>query len=102
MSTRLLFLALGLLAAVIALGGCSALDPWNDAGRLHQQAQAALTRWADGVQAAGGMPAVVPIGDLTGQVGDWEGANGDNKQVLMAGLVEIAGPLSETRPADGS
>ena len=98
----------GIVAAVAlaaGLSGCALaglLPSKDDSARLHQQAQAALTRWADAVAAAGGQSAFVPVGDLTAQVGDWEEAVGDNnKMALMAGLVEAAVSLSAETPPDG-
>jgi hypothetical protein len=44
----------------------------------------------------------VLVGDLTAQVGDWEPAVGDNKQALMAGLVEAAVSLPATPGADAT
>jgi len=68
---------------------------------LHDQAKAVLARWADAVAAAGGGQAVVPVGDLTGQVGDWEPALGDNnKRALMAGQVLTDAELSPVAPPD--
>ena len=98
----------GLVATVLlvtGLSGCGLaglVPPNGDSTRLHQQAQAALTRWADAVAVAGGPSAFVPVGDLTAQVGDWEEPVGDNnKQALMAGLVEAAVSLPTERPPDG-
>ena len=52
--------------------------------------------------AAGEHPAVTPVGELTGQIGDWEEAVGDNnKRALMAGMVASVSPLSEEAPPDG-
>ena len=97
------FRRLGIAAAVAlaaATSGCGLLPSRDDSAKLHQQAQAALTRWADAV-AAGGQSAFVPVGELTAQVGDWEEAvGGNNKSALMAGLVEAAVSLPvETPPA---
>jgi hypothetical protein len=93
----------GIVAAVaLAAGtsGCGLLP--NDSAKLHQQAQTALTRWADAVAAAGGQSAFVPVGELTAQVGDWEEAvGGNNKMALMAGLVEAAVSLAADTPPDG-
>ena len=70
--------------------------------RLHGQAQAALTRWAAAVAAAGGSAAFVPVGERTSQVGDWEEPVGDNdKQAMLAGLVDSTITLSSHVPADG-
>jgi hypothetical protein len=61
-----------------------------------------LSAWADAVAAAGAHASVTPVGDLTGQVGDWEEAVGDNnKRALMAGMVASDRPLSEEVPPDG-
>lgn len=72
----------------------------DDIGKLRQQAHAALDRWAAAVAAAGGAQAVVPVGELTSQVGDWEEANGDNKAALFAGMVEAGAELPSTTPPD--
>ena len=97
---------LGIIAALaLAVGssGCAnAGSINNNSARLHQEAQGDLTRWADVVAAAGGQTAFVPVGELTGQVGDWELAVGDNnKPALMAGLVEAAVSLPAAIPPDG-
>jgi hypothetical protein len=93
------------IAAVVALAvgvsGCALLSK-DDSARLHQEAQADLARWADAVAAAGGQTAFVPVGELTGQVGDWELAVGDNnKPALMAGLIEAAASLPAATPPNG-
>jgi hypothetical protein len=56
---------------------------------LHDQAHAALARWADAVRRSGGA-SITFVGDLTGQIGTWEQANGQNKAALMAGMIEAA------------
>jgi hypothetical protein len=74
----------------------------GDAGKLRQQAEAALARWADAVVAARGPSAVIPVGELTRQLGDWEAEVGDNnKPALMGGLVEAAAELPVELPPDG-
>ena len=74
----------------------------DDPAKLQQQARAALTRWANAVTAAGGPSPVVLVGELTGQVGDWEAAVGDNnKSALMAGAVEADASLPAATPPDG-
>jgi hypothetical protein len=90
------FLA-GALALVLLLGACapSAPDP-NTVSFGQQRAKAVLENWRKAVQEAGANPAVVVVGDQTGQVGDWEAANGDNKASLMAGLVSTEIDLSAT------
>ncbi len=73
-----------------------------DTSRLHKQAQAALARWTDAVAAAGGRSDFAPVGELTGQVGDWEEAvGGNNKIALMSGVVEAAVSLPAETPPDG-
>ena len=94
-----------LIAAIVmlsmGLAGCLGGPNGASTVRLHEQAQAALTRWAAAVAAAGGTSPILPVGELTGQVGDWEPAVGDNnKPALMAGLV-TAGSLPADRPPDG-
>lgn len=70
--------------------------------RLHDQAKTELANWADAVKAAGGPSPVMPVGDLTGQVGDWEEVVGDNnKTALMAGAVESTAALPADTPPAG-
>ncbi|GAA4570141.1 hypothetical protein GCM10023176_28100 [Micromonospora coerulea] len=69
------------VAAVAVLGGCGATGSGpggDDLDRLRQQARDALTRYDRAVLDAGGAQGFVPVGELTGQLGDWEPANGDN------------------------
>lgn len=99
-SRSLLVLASGLL--IVSLSACrgsaSVSEPPLD--REHQQAQDALTRWADAVAAAGGQQGFVIVGDATGQIGDWENEVGsNNKLALMAGKVVAAVELSDEIPA---
>ncbi len=83
-------------------GDPSALPAATDTGPAHQRARSVLAAWAAAVAAVGGRPAVTPVGELTGQVGDWEEAVGDNnKRALMAGAVTTVNPLSEQAPPDG-
>ena len=96
------FAIVAAIALAAGTSGCGLLPSRNDSARLHQQAQAALTRWADAVAAAGGQSAFVPVGESTGQVGDLEEAvGGNNKMTLMAGLVEAAISLPAETPPDG-
>jgi hypothetical protein len=90
---------LAAIAGALILAGC--VGNADDAAKLRPQAQAALARWADAVGAAGGPAAVVLVGELTGQIGDWEVEVGENnKLALMAGSVEIdAGPPADGPPA---
>jgi hypothetical protein len=95
------------IVAVVALAagtsGCGLLPSRDDSARLHQQAQAALTRWTDAVAAAGGQSAFIPVGELTAMVGDdWGPEVGDNdKRALMAGLFEAVVTLPTETPPDG-
>jgi hypothetical protein len=98
-------LATAVLAAVIVTG--CALVPGvapaaTDPAAAHERAQAVLAAWADAAAAAGEHAAVTPVGEVTGQIGDWEEAVGDNnKRALMAGLIASDRPLSEEAPPDG-
>ena len=79
-----------LITVVALLGGCASGVGGPATGgldRLHQQARDALARYDKAVLDAGGEPDFVPVGDLTGQIGVWEPANGDNKLALMSGRV---------------
>lgn len=67
--------------------------------RVHQQAHDALARWADAVRESGGA-SITFVGDLTGQIGDWEPANGENKAALMAGRIEAPRGLSDVAPGN--
>lgn len=91
-----------LLFAALALASVASCVGSGTSAQLRQQAEASLQRWADAVAAAGGPSAVVPVGDQTGQVGDWEAEVGDNnKRALIGGLVEADGPLPSALPPDG-
>lgn len=92
------------LALLVAttLAGCAFAPRATDPAAAHQRAQAVLSAWADAVVKAGEHAAVTPVGELTGQIGVWEEAVGDNnKRALMAGMVASASPLSEVAPPDG-
>ena len=99
------------LLAAMTLAGCmgapgaifpSALPSATDPAAAHQRAQSVLSAWAEAVAAAGAHAAVTPVGELTGQIGDWEEAVGDNnKRALMAGMVASVNLLSEEAPPDG-
>lgn len=88
-------------ALAVGLSGCALLAA-DDTARLHQQAEADLARWAEAVAAAGDGSSFVPVGELTGQVGDWEPDVGDNNKIaVMAGLVESDVSLPADPPPDG-
>ena len=97
-----------MLVAAVTLAGCGSIPlpvippaPTPAAPARHH-AQDVLDRWAKAVADAGGKAAVTPVGELTGQVGDWEAAVGDNnKRALMAGLIASVNPLGDVAPPDG-
>jgi hypothetical protein len=94
----------GTLVVGASLAGCGiTVGPTgDDTAKLHDQAQAALARWAAAVAAAGGNDAFAQIGDRTLQIGDWEEAvGGDDKVAMLDGLVESTIPLSDETPPDG-
>jgi hypothetical protein len=102
------------LALALTLGGCGAGLPIisgagplvpgaTDAAPARERAQAVLSRWAKAVADAGGQASVIPVGELTGQIGDWEAAVGDNNKVaLMAGAVVTEKDLSAVDPGHGT
>ncbi|MFC0007352.1 hypothetical protein [Micromonospora siamensis] len=53
--------------------------------QLRQQARAVLDRYDQAVRRSGGGPRFVPVGPPQQQLGDWELANGRNKNSLAAG-----------------
>jgi hypothetical protein len=80
----------------------SPLPSATDPAAAHQRAQAVLVAWADAVAAAGNQGSVTPVGELTGQIGDWEESVGDNnKRALMAGNVASVSSFSDQAPPDG-
>ena len=90
------------LLVTMAMAGCAFAPGATDPAAAHQRAQEVLSAWAAAVTAAGEHAAVTPVGELTGQIGDWEEAVGDNnKRALMAGMVASDSPLSEEAPPDG-
>lgn len=106
MGARLRRLAI-VWVVMIALfaSGCGQLGlvPSAERGsaREHQQAQDALKRWAAAVAAAGGQQGFAPVGELTGQIGNWELENGDNnKPALYAGMLVAAAALPTDAPDD--
>src|SRR2546430_2445562 len=93
------------VALVLAVAGCGLLSPRSSetggGDRLHEQARAALARWADAVTAAK-KDALVVVGESTGQTGDWGEAVGENnKEALMAGQLRPSVSLPGEVPAPG-
>ncbi|GHJ44152.1 hypothetical protein Cs7R123_14940 [Catellatospora sp. TT07R-123] len=101
-----------LVAAMIALGGCAGQGGGAEVGgsggdadgaglaRMRQQAHDALDRYTAAVKAAGGT-SFVPVGPRTGQIGDWEADQGDNKAALVAGQVVAATAWPTPSPTTG-
>jgi len=87
------------IAVAAVLGGCGSggIGPAEGGSggldRLRKQAHDALARYDKAVLDAGGRQGFVPVGDLTGQLGDWEPANGENKAGLASGRVVAATAL---------
>jgi hypothetical protein len=93
-----LLVATGLVGCVQA-GAPPSAERGSD--REHQQAREALARWAAAVEARGGEQDFVPIGELTGQIGDWEAEEGNNnKPALYAGMVVAAVALPTEAPGE--
>jgi hypothetical protein len=87
------------ILAAMTLAGCVWAPGATDPAAARQRAQTVLSAWADAVAIAGEHAAVTPVGELTGQIGDWEEAVGDNnKRALMAGMIASDRPLSEDAP----
>ena len=94
------------IATVALLSGCGAglNGPGRNGSagdgpdRLRQQAIEALARFDKAVLDAGGAQIFVPVGELTGQIGDWESTNFDNKLTLMSGLLVAATPDPDNAP----
>ena len=81
--------------------GCAPGGPDNTTVTAMQaRATKVLDHWAAASAASGGTPTVIVVGDLTGQVGDWEMPFGDNaKRALMAGLVLSNTELNAANPS---
>ncbi len=92
-----------LLGACVQLGGSGSAIPSTSriSDLERRQAQAVLDHWATAVASAGGVPGFVPVGDLTGQIGDWEIDVGENNKIaLMAGSVTATVHLPVDEPGD--
>jgi hypothetical protein len=92
-------------AVALAIAACGFALPGSGSDardRVHEQARAALARWADAVGQANHQ-GVVFVGELTNQVGDWEEPVGDNnKSALMAGQIRPAASLPTEIPGPGA
>jgi hypothetical protein len=93
------------IVVVALLGGCGAGSDGasgNGSDRSRQQAaREALARF-DRAVLTSGRQSFVPLGDLTGQVGAWEAADGVKKRALQSGRILSAGPLPAAPRASGT
>jgi hypothetical protein len=80
------------------IGGGGPFDEQRDIERQRQQAREALVRFDQAVAGAGSSPRFVPVGELQGQIGDWEPDNEQNKAALTAGMV-VSGADLPAAPA---
>jgi hypothetical protein len=81
------------IAVVAVLAGCGSggISPReNGQDGLQLQARDALTRYDQAILDAGGQKRFVPVGNLTGRLGDWEPTNEDHKRTLLSGRVVAA------------
>ncbi|GAA2331241.1 hypothetical protein [Dactylosporangium salmoneum] len=95
-----------LLAVVlVVLAGCArggGAGPGEEGlERLRRQADEALARYDKAVADAGGTQRFAPVGELTGQVGDWEAQIQDGKAALLTGRVITAATLPEAPQPTG-
>src|SRR5262245_44318044 len=91
---------LPLIASLAMLGGCASAASPGGGGmdQLRQRAHDELARYDQAVADANGPQRVEPVGDLTGQIGDWELSNGGNKLALETGHVDDDIGLPEVPP----
>lgn len=93
----ILLVTLGCNAGTPRASGAASVE--QPADPIHVQAHNALQRWADAAARSGGAT-ISFVGDLTGQLGEWEPAVGENnKPALMAGLLTAPTPLSDDTPS---
>jgi hypothetical protein len=93
--------AAAVLALAVAACGIGGPDQAT-VDAMHQRATQVLDAWAAAVAKAGDQQAVVPVGELTGQIGIWEEGFGNNaKPALMAGMVMTEHELTSDSPATG-
>lgn len=90
------------LLATMALAGCALVPAATDPAAAHERAQAVLAAWADAVAKAGEPAAVTPVGELTGQIGDWEEAVGGCSAVgaRRTATATLAAPLGSRAVLD--
>ena len=93
--------------ATLVLAGCAGVAGpggfGSEPSREETQAREALARWDAALAAAGDKVAFLPVGDLVGQIGDWEpGVGENNKLALMSGQVTIPPTLDSSPLANGT
>jgi hypothetical protein len=102
------------IAAVVVLGGCGSsgntlpgstppgsVPAGDGSDTLHLQARGALARYDKAVLDAGGRQDFIPVGGMTGQLGEWEAGNEDNKRSLYSGQIVAAGSLPAAPQSTG-
>lgn len=98
--------SLPVLAILIFTLGCNVTLPGSSGtpsakpptDEIHQQALEALARWAEAAKQSGGAT-ISFVGELTGQIGEWEPAVGDNNKLALAtGVLTAPTPLSDDKP----
>lgn len=103
-----------ILVGVSLVGGCATAEPGTSPtapgpapssssapDATHRWAAKVLAHYDRAIEATGGLP-FMPIAGLTGTIGAWEPAVGDNnKRALDAGLISAAGPLPAAPAAPG-
>jgi hypothetical protein len=78
------------------------MTPLDEKPRMVAQAEAALDRYDRAVEAAGGTSRFVPVGELTGQTGEWEAALADNAKAAFGnGHLLNTGPLPAASADEG-
>ncbi len=90
--------------AAFVLAGCAGPGGFGS-GQCRGETQAiqALARWAAALAAGGDKVAFLPVGQLVGQVGDWElEVGGNNKLALLSGQVTMPPDLGAPPPATGT
>jgi hypothetical protein len=74
-------------------GVSAPVPPRDDLPEERQQARDALTRYDRALADAGGTTGFIPVGELTGQIGNWEPDQEANKAALSAGDLVSAAAL---------
>jgi hypothetical protein len=81
------------VACLLAVTDCGQAAAPRGQDRLRQQADAVLARYDKATKDAGAQR-FVPVGELTGQLGDWERDVGENNKIaLLSGQLKAVAPL---------